>query len=89
MSIEKDGKIKELAAKRQEVSDKDTMSFQIKKNRKILRHHIQKKLDFIIIIILKAVDLRVISKISEIDEVLTTKVRSYSSCLPWSKRQTT
>lgn len=66
------------------MSDEDTMSFQIKKNRKILRHHFKKKLDSLIIIIHKAVDLKVISKMSEIEQVLTTEIRFYPSCLPWS-----
>lgn len=66
------------------MSDEDAMSFQIKKNRKILRHPFQKTLDSLIIIIHMAVNLRVISKMSEIDEVLTTKIRFYPCCLPWS-----
>lgn len=57
------------------MSDEDAMSFQRKKNRKILRHPFQKTLDSLIIIIHMAVNLRVISKMSEIDEVLTTKIR--------------
>lgn len=58
--------------KRQQVSDEDAMSFQTKKNRKILRHPFQKTLDSLIIIH-TAVNLRVISKMSEIDWSLDHK----------------